>query len=363
MGFLRRLLGQADERDQHRLGHVQAPGWDAISAATDRLYGGVEPQHWGTKRRYREGGPDPLDGISAYAADGPPHWHYVSYGLSELFGKESEDSAVSGWGIELTFRLARDASEGKPPMWPVNVLQNLARYVFESGNVLYPNHHLNANGPIALDQPTEITAMIMVRDPELGAIETPNGSVIFTQIVGTTDDELVAAQEWSSEGILEILGRGNPKFVTDLRRRSLRADPAIEAEIARGIERDGSSMAGVNVDLLEIDGQGAVIRLKIGAMTVDRIQRMVRGRLLHGRDFWIVGPSAQLQMHPAATFEWHDEPDGPTMVHLAPASIDGLLSLPPKAGRYEIAPDGRLIVEVQQTIITDEKGREVGRIG
>jgi hypothetical protein len=41
-----------------------APGWDAIDAALDSLYGGREPLHYGTIVRFAAGGPDPLDGIS-----------------------------------------------------------------------------------------------------------------------------------------------------------------------------------------------------------------------------------------------------------------------------------------------------------
>ena len=42
----------------------------------------------------RLGGPDPLDYISMYSNPGapergiPPHWHYVSFGLSDLHGDE-----------------------------------------------------------------------------------------------------------------------------------------------------------------------------------------------------------------------------------------------------------------------------------
>lgn len=41
---------------------------------------------------FRLGGPDPLDYISMYSNEGdtktgiPPHWHYVSFGLSDLHG-------------------------------------------------------------------------------------------------------------------------------------------------------------------------------------------------------------------------------------------------------------------------------------
>lgn len=42
--------------------------------------------------KYWAGGPDPLDFISMFAHPGdderriPPHWHYVSFGLSDLHG-------------------------------------------------------------------------------------------------------------------------------------------------------------------------------------------------------------------------------------------------------------------------------------
>lgn len=41
---------------------------------------------------YRLGGPDPLDYVSMYRNTGCPaqdiqeHWHYVSFGLSDLYG-------------------------------------------------------------------------------------------------------------------------------------------------------------------------------------------------------------------------------------------------------------------------------------
>ena len=74
------------------------------------VYGEQEPKHYGTIIKYSLGGPDPIDGVSVYEHAGPPaHWHYVSYGLSELYRKESDDLELSGWGIELTFRLVRGA--------------------------------------------------------------------------------------------------------------------------------------------------------------------------------------------------------------------------------------------------------------
>jgi len=39
----------------------------------------------------------------------------------------------SGFGFELTMRLKREAGETGPPTWPAELLQALARYVFQSG--------------------------------------------------------------------------------------------------------------------------------------------------------------------------------------------------------------------------------------
>src|SRR5687767_4519289 len=106
------------------------PGWHAIGEALSGVYHDVEPLHYGTVIKWRLGGPDPLDGISVYRR--PDHWHFVSFGMSELYEKESDVADQSGWGFEFTFRLAGGGD--KPPMWAVNFLQNLARYVFTSGN-------------------------------------------------------------------------------------------------------------------------------------------------------------------------------------------------------------------------------------
>src|SRR5579884_4223990 len=94
----------------------EAPGWDAIDAALRPIYGDREPYHVGTVIPYALGGPDPIHGISAYKNDAPAsHWHFVTYGFSELWAKESDDPDVSGFGFELTFRLARKVKDKKPP--------------------------------------------------------------------------------------------------------------------------------------------------------------------------------------------------------------------------------------------------------
>ena len=196
-------------------------------------YGDQEPKHYGTIIKYSLGGPDPLDGVSVYEHAGPPaHWHYVSYGLSELYQKEFEDLELSGWGIELTFRLVR-GSEPEGPMWPISLMQNVARYVFDSGNVLLPNHHMAAQGPIAADTTTQLEALLCAMDPELGEISTPHGRVTFVQLVGITVDELAAIKAWSSAAYLSLWRETNPLLVTDVDRSSLLADEAFVAQVER----------------------------------------------------------------------------------------------------------------------------------
>ncbi len=90
-------------------------GWDAIEQQLTNIYGEQEPKHYGTLLPFMLGGQDPLDGISAYKSETPvPHWHVVTYGFSELYEKETEDAEISGYGFELTFRLARSPEEEEP---------------------------------------------------------------------------------------------------------------------------------------------------------------------------------------------------------------------------------------------------------
>jgi len=50
----------------------------------------------------------------------------VSLGLSGLYSKQLKGD-WSGFGHELTFRLAKTAGEGEVPLWPINILVNMAR--------------------------------------------------------------------------------------------------------------------------------------------------------------------------------------------------------------------------------------------
>jgi len=96
------------------------PGWAAIDAACERIYDKQEPLHYGSIIKYVLGGSDPIDGTSIYKnVTSGCHWHYVTYGFTELYRKETNNRQISGFGFELTFRLACREKDKKPPEWPL----------------------------------------------------------------------------------------------------------------------------------------------------------------------------------------------------------------------------------------------------
>jgi len=197
------------------------PGWESIEAKLTSIYGDQTPKHWGVIMRYSEGGPDPLDGVSAYRAEGPPHWHYVSFGFSELYEKKSKNVEESGWGFELSFRLKRDPAETEPPLWPVMTLQNLARYVFKSSTPFDDEHYIAWGRPITSHEKTNLEAMVFRIDPVLGQIDTPNGKVKFLNAIGITTDEYELVNQQGVPKLLPLLLQSNSLGVTDLERDSL----------------------------------------------------------------------------------------------------------------------------------------------
>jgi hypothetical protein len=200
------------------------PGWTAINDRLSTIYGDREPDiHYATIIKASLGGNDPLDGISVYHSSkgGVPHLHYVSYGFSNLYyDLEAAGGEFSGWGFELTFRLIPTEETDEFPKWPCSLLQNLARYVFQSKKWFDEYHWVPANGPIKLESDTNITGIFFCVDPELGTIQTPHGEVKFLQMVGVTDQEITAIKDGNLavEDLLEELSKRNPYVPTDLTR-------------------------------------------------------------------------------------------------------------------------------------------------
>lgn len=221
------------------------PGLEALYSACLQIYSDQpNPLQVAAVLKYWLGGPDPLDYISMYSNQGdeskeiPPHWHYVSFGLSDLHGdgrvhEVSNGDTPSGFGFELTFRLRKEPDETGPPTWPAAVMQGLAKYVFQSGNVLCDGDHVSWHCPLDNSE-SRIEHMLMMEDPQLGTVATPFGPVSFVQIIGVCAEELKAAQQWNGRSFVALMqrvpGAGGPWLVTNMRRGEtvFELDPSIQ---------------------------------------------------------------------------------------------------------------------------------------
>ena len=365
LGLLRQrqrvtVRGVSDEEDD------QAPGWEAIDAALDPLYGGREPdRHYGTVLRFSLGGDDPLDGLSAYKVTdrGPAHWHIVSYGMTELYEKVSDDPDESGWGFEFTMRVRCDQSDEDPPMWALNFLQNIARYVFKTGNVFAPGHYMNINGPIALDTDTKICAISFAEPPVLpSSLDSPHGKFGFLHVVGNTLDEHDAMKAWTTTGVHELMRARDPMLLTDLERHSILDDPETATAVEEGRKRDGSSQGGSFVSSLGWEEKGGGLVLRLGAMGVRDFGRLLEGRTRFERAFYIAGPDQQLIIAPAEEAGW--EIEGPNVTLNVPeAAVAALESLPAKRGTYQWPELPGLTVIIEPTEVKDADGNVVETIG
>lgn len=212
---------QAENKSARQAEELQTAGWDAIYEECGRVYPGKLREHYGTLLKWRLGGNDPLDGIDLY--DGGDYWHFVTYGMSELYEKESEDPQISGFGMEFTFRLKKDdyADENGELMCICGILQSLARLTYTQGEIFYPWEYVYTGQKQGIDAHTKsnITGFITVPDSKFQTLDTPNGKVQFVEFIGVTDKELLAVQhrETTVQELFAALG----SEVTDYNRDSL----------------------------------------------------------------------------------------------------------------------------------------------
>lgn len=194
MGLFDKLKKKEETRENNNK-EINAQGWDAITNECERVYPNQKnPKHYGTLVSYRLGGNDPLYGISVY--DGGDYWHFVTYGLSELYDKESDIEEVSGYGMEFTFKLKKDNYENEENeiQCVCGILQSIARITFTKGELFNAYEYLYTGQTTGIDskQKSNITGFITVPDDKFKEINTPNGKVCFVEFVGVTDNELKA---------------------------------------------------------------------------------------------------------------------------------------------------------------------------
>lgn len=309
---------------------MKTDGFTYISNRIKEFYPDQDGLYYGTLIPGFLGGNDPLDGVEIWESDkGCPHWLYVTYGFTDLYpddddaedneindrddtrnndhtadsdsrnnenaiggsdgaedenDTDSEYNQVSGYGFELTFRLKR-GSEDTPPVWPVNLLQNLARYVFSTGNTFDSGHYLNANGPIALETDTQLTCLGFLADPELGTIDTVNGSMVFLEAIGITEDELNSLMCWNGKRFLSELTRQIPYGITDLSRTTLMDQPDFRRAWEQGVARDGSSTGVLYLPEMAARLENNKGYLQLGAGHINQILTLLKARIGKDRSF------------------------------------------------------------------------------
>jgi suppressor of fused len=293
--------GSAAKAESAKIDNDQSPGWDAIAHRLSAVHAYTKEHHIGTLLKYRLGGPDPLDGVSVFVLQ--DHWHYVSFGLSDLYGDLREagnDPDVSGWGFELTFRLRHEGIspeiiEAQPPMWPIVLMQSLARYVLSTGAILHVNDHIDASNIIDENDSANRAIAIML-DPQLGTIDTPFGSLDFRQMVLLSEDELQACKTWNTRGVLEQIGRDNELHVSSAHATPERFGEEARAAVERGADAEGTSYSRIFADCLQLVGDvsspDAEVKIVLSQLVSLEVQQLLRRRLPFDEPFWIShGPS------------------------------------------------------------------------
>lgn len=253
-----------------------------------RKYGELEPnKSMRPVKSYLNGcGEEALDYIYVYKNEEdedrgvPGHWHYIGFGLSDIYGyghacevdksfreknpeyakfdplldiypdrsKIEPDRMISGFGFELTMRVGFYSPDEEPPKWPGQLMQALAFFVFQSKNVFNDGDQTAWVCPLDGDQDSRVQHLLMTLDPQLQETETSLGKVKFIQLVGVCDEELQAAREWQTCGVLNMMRQrpdtGGRYLVTDMTRVAsiFQIDPEFKEMVENGIRENGSGM-------------------------------------------------------------------------------------------------------------------------
>lgn len=222
MGLFDRFKKKNTSGNEEKSDNFPAFGWDAIENEAKRIYPHQDhPKHYATLIKWKFGGPDPLDGISIY--DAQDYWHFVTFGLSELYEKESDDPEWSGYGMEFTFKLKKGCSsdEEQEIKCVCALLQQIAKITFTSGEIFNPYEYLYTGQTQGIDakQISNLTGLITIPDTKFSTLNTKNGRVDFVEFIGVTNDELLALKnkELDVKALYNKLGSD----VTDYHRKSV----------------------------------------------------------------------------------------------------------------------------------------------
>lgn len=350
-----------------------ANGWAAIDQLLENTY----PEHpnplqWTPPPTGPLGHTETLEGIRVYQVSSPvPHWHYVSYGLSDVYGSHPANDPTrekSGMGFELSFRLADAAAATGPatfervPPWPVSLLLNVASYMRNSGNPVSSGEMLRLNGPVEVGGDTPLRCLGFAHDAVLPELITDSGSVFFLQLVGMTEPEYAAGESWMPAKIIaEVMARTG-QGITDVNRPDLMAQSDLAEVAAEGARTDGSATGILYVEHahLSTDDDG-VPAVELGATALRALAPVLPGRVPFGRDLVLGARETGVMFRQAdnvAIIE--QESTGTGIVRLTDSAATQLAALPIKAGTYDVAG---LRVRILKSPITDQQGNLLHVVG
>lgn len=279
---------------------------------------------------------EPIDYIFIYRNPGSveenvaEHWHYVSLGLTDLYGDSrlhsinhidvlASNERISGLGIELTMRLKKTSDT--PPSWPAQLMQQLGKYAFLTRNKILPNDYFPWNKPLNGKDDCKIRHMLITLDCQLKKIKTVLGHVTFCQIVGVTDEELNCAQSFNVKQVLEALKQdpktGGISLITDEDREQSVFDlfPHTLKALKDDLEREGSDLAGVNGEFFYRELPKIAIKTSLCLTMSDSEKSLDFTRHLGRLD---IRTSAELNAHHSAS-----SPFLPFARHV-PVMLDGI---------------------------------------
>lgn len=190
---------------------TQLYGMDAIDKEVESVYpSSTLHTNYVALQRWDLGGTEPLDRVTIH--DGGDYYKYVTYGLTELYDKESKDKTKSGFGMEFTFKLKKAAYKDEDAELKnvVRVLQTIARSTILHGEIFKPYEFVYTSQTEVMDteQKSNIAGFIIVPDKELESLDTPYGRIDFLAFIGVTQKELLAIrkQEITVQELYEKLG-------------------------------------------------------------------------------------------------------------------------------------------------------------
>ena len=201
------------------------PGIEAIYTEGRRVYPGQNDPKTFVSTVYRRNLLEtPLDRVVVY--DGGTYWHFVTFGLSDIYMKTFDDPETSGYGMELTFKLKKyNYLDEDAELRQINkLLQAIASVTFKENEVFLPYEvvDMGDSDPLDTQGTSNIVSFITIPDEDFNTIYTPYGRVRFVEFIGITKAETdhLLEENKGKQGVLDFYNELGSDL-TDYDRESL----------------------------------------------------------------------------------------------------------------------------------------------